>query len=241
MKIEGKKLIGLSLVLLWSASGWTQEPTPSENPAPVENHIAVPSSGTPTTPAPAAEVNPEAAPAATPPPASVSEPKPPAPEDDFMPSSAEPVEKPKPEEKKIVAPGLVGAAEGEMFIGHRFYEEKGGGWGWVKRPNEGWNQAIWVVLKETPGKIVAPFRRNSGRSADHNYEYKLWGEFNGESAYDPHRDEVMPAFLLKGYQVIGPTEPLTRKPGSPDRFNKQKKSRAGSRNNPVAERLNQAY
>lgn len=117
-----------------------------------------------------------------------------------------------------------------MYVGHRYYEEKGGGWGWIKLEGDSWGSAKWVALKEDPFRgILIPSRKMGGRSADQDYEYKFTGYFFNKDAYDPHLDETMPIFVIESYQSLGPAKPLERKPGPPMRFTRSKKSRSSSR------------
>jgi hypothetical protein len=114
----------------------------------------------------------------------------------------------------------------EEFIGHRFVEETGGGWGWVMKPGQKWkNDAVWITLKETPPLIKAPDRTMPKRDADQNYEYKLWGYFAGFEAYDPSTNEMLPVFVLDHYEVIGPKDPLHLDAGPTMRFQKEKQRR----------------
>ena len=117
----------------------------------------------------------------------------------------------------------------EEFVGHRYYEEKGSAWGWVKRPQEPWSKALWTVLKEKPGVHETTWRHLGGASADHNHEYKLTGFFENKVAYDPQKDERVAIFVVQGFESLGAAQPLNRKPGAPDRFAKSKKSGASSR------------
>lgn len=173
--------------------------------------------GTTPTPAPAPAPESTPAPVATPAPAPVQTPtETPAPV---------PVAKPVPAEPPLAKAVPVG----EMFIGHRFYEEKAGGWGWIKKPNEDWRKARWATLKETPGHCVAPFRSLASKSADHNFEYKLWGHFADYQAYDPTMNEMLDVFVIDHYESLGPAEALKRNPGPPERARYSRKSRASSR------------
>jgi hypothetical protein len=119
----------------------------------------------------------------------------------------------------------------DFYIGHRYYAEKEGGWGWIKLPKEKWNKARWIALKETPPRIVAPWRKRDSQSADHNVEYRIWGKFADYKAYDPHRDEYLDVFILERYEELGAAEPLKRKPGPRERFTtSRRQSGASSRN-----------
>lgn len=117
-----------------------------------------------------------------------------------------------------------------MYIGHRYYEERSGAWGWLKPEGESWKSAKWVTLKEDPlHGIFMPSRKMTKHSADQDFEYKMTGYYSEKLAYDPHMDERIPIFVIESYQSLGPAKPLDRKPGPPERFTRSKKSRASSR------------
>jgi len=104
------------------------------------------------------------------------------------------------------------------FIAHRHIDEMGGsGWGWVRKSDEDWGDAKWIALQEQPGLAVAPFRKLTHRDGDADWEFKFWGKFAPYKAYDPHLDEVLPVFVLEGYEVIGPEPAPNLKVGAPDR------------------------
>lgn len=116
-----------------------------------------------------------------------------------------------------------------FYIAHRGIDDMDGqGWGWVKKGGEDWDSAKWIALQETPGVAVAPFRKLLKRDGDANWEFKFWGSFAPYKAYDPHLDELLPVFVLEGYEVIGPKGPLGKKIGPPDRV-RHKPSGASSR------------
>ncbi|PTY05051.1 hypothetical protein DB346_02250 [Verrucomicrobia bacterium LW23] len=111
-------------------------------------------------------------------------------------------------------PAAKGGQTGRYYIGHRYYGEKEAGWGWIKNSADSWANAKWCAIKETPGVIVAPFRTLPNRWDDHNHEYKFWGRWASYTAYDPHRDEDLPVFILEGYESLGPKPELKRTPGA---------------------------
>ena len=105
------------------------------------------------------------------------------------------------------------------WTAHRFTDEMGGqGWGWIKKSTDGWGSAKWIALQETPGLAVAPHRKLTKSDADTNWEYKFWGKFATYQAYDPHLDEMLPVFILQGYEVIGPANALNNKVGASNRI-----------------------
>jgi hypothetical protein len=106
----------------------------------------------------------------------------------------------------------------DYWIAHRRVDDAGGqGWGWVKKNGDDWGSAQWIALQETPGVAVAPFRKLVTHEADDNWEYKFWGKIASYKAYDPHLDEIIPVFVLQGYEVIGPENELNIKIGPPNR------------------------
>ncbi|MCS7064080.1 MAG: hypothetical protein NZM04_08600 [Methylacidiphilales bacterium] len=119
------------------------------------------------------------------------------------------------------------SAASDEFIGHRFVEEKGQGWGWVKRPRESWHKARWVALKEDPFGAIAPGRARMPKSTDdHNMRYRLWGAFWDRKVYDPKTDEFLEVFILDGWEVIGPDSPPDIPPGPQERTPPKKRDQA---------------
>ncbi len=135
---------------------------------------------------------------------------------------------------KLATP-TVGYKEGntnapDYWVAHRFVDDMGGsGWGWVKKKGDGWGSAKWVALQENPGLAVAPYRKLLLHDADNNWEYKFWGSIAAYKAYDPHLDEMVPVFILQGYEVVGSANPLNIKTGPSDRV-RHRPSGASSRN-----------
>ena len=104
------------------------------------------------------------------------------------------------------------------WIAHRKIDSfEGQGWGWIRKSDDDWGDGIWIALQETPGVAVAPHRRLTAPSGDEDYEYKFWGSMAPYKAYDPRLDELLPVFVLEGYEVIGPEPPLRNRVGPPER------------------------
>ncbi|QSR84050.1 hypothetical protein [Methylacidimicrobium sp. B4] len=126
-----------------------------------------------------------------------------------QPALAPPQQAPEP---FIPPPGI----QVEEFIGHRSFDKDGSGWGWVRRANEPWSAAKWVVLEETPGGVVAPWRLlNKKRTADNDVEYRLRGYLAPFTAYDPHTDEFLAVFVPERVEPIGPAAAPPEHPGAP--------------------------
>lgn len=119
----------------------------------------------------------------------------------------------------------------QHFLAHRYFMTRGIGWGWVKKPNQSWKQAKWVALKEQPEKgLVAPFRKLRNRSSDHEHEYKLYGYYADYKAYDPKFNDLLPVFVIEGYEPLGRAASLGMSPGSRGQV-RERGSRASSRPN----------
>ena len=89
---------------------------------------------------------------------------------------------------------------GDYFIGRRYYKPDYKFWGYVRRPGQPWSTAQLVMLNE---KLkLAPDREQLSFGNDNNYEYKLTGNFTGDSVYEPASNSVYPEFLLKSYELI---------------------------------------
>jgi len=122
----------------------------------------------------------------------------------------------------------------DYYIAHRGVDDMAGqGWGWVKKNGKSWDSAQWIALQETPGVAVAPFRKLTKRDGDTNWEFKFWGSFASYKAYDPHLDELLPVFVLQGYEVIGPQNSLTNKVGPPDRANHRRSGASSREGRPI--------
>jgi hypothetical protein len=94
---------------------------------------------------------------------------------------------------------------GDYYIGRRFYKQDYKFWGWVRKPGQSWSQAQLVMMNEQTK--LAPDREAGKIGTDNNYEYKLIGEFSGQTVYEPASNGKYPEFVLKGYEVISTNPP----------------------------------
>ena len=106
-------------------------------------------------------------------------------------------------------------ARGSYFIGRRYYKEDYKFWGWVRKPAEPWSSAVMVMLNEN--QKFAPDRELGKIGSDNNYEFKLFGDFSGETVYEPASNGFYPEFVLKGYELksVAPGT-IYRTPGATD-------------------------
>jgi hypothetical protein len=88
---------------------------------------------------------------------------------------------------------------GDYYIGRRYYKQDYKFWGYVRRPGEPWSNAKLVMMNEQ--EKLAPDRELGKLGSDHNYEYKLYGGFSGETVYEPASNGVYPEFVLKSYEL----------------------------------------
>ena len=104
---------------------------------------------------------------------------------------------------------------GNYYVGRRYYKQDYKFWGFVRKPREQWNTSKLVMLNEQ-GKL-APDRELGKLGSDNNYEYKLYGDFSGQTVYEPASNGFYPEFVLKSYELrtITPTT-IYKEPGATD-------------------------
>ena len=106
-------------------------------------------------------------------------------------------------------------APGNYFIGRRFYKNDYKFWGYVRSPGQPWSSAKLVMLNEQ--HRLAPDRQQGAVGSDNNYEYKLYGEFSGETVYEPSSNGFYPEFVLRASELRSVTPPpIFRAPGATD-------------------------
>ncbi|MGZ5024730.1 MAG: hypothetical protein ACXWBS_07680 [Chthoniobacterales bacterium] len=94
---------------------------------------------------------------------------------------------------------------GDYYIGRRYFKPVYKFWGYVRRPGQPWSTSKLVMLNEK--QKLAPDRAQNSFGIDNNYEYKLYGEFSGETVYEPASNGFYPEFVLKNYELISTTPP----------------------------------
>lgn len=88
---------------------------------------------------------------------------------------------------------------GNYYVGRRYYKVDYKFWGFVRKPGQQWNSAKLVMLNEQ-GKL-APDRELGKLGSDNNSEYKLYGDFSGQTVYEPASNGFYPEFSLKAYEL----------------------------------------
>jgi hypothetical protein len=138
------------------------------------------------------------------------------------PSGTQQAPAPKPAPKPKVMPQKFGDCTGPVYIGHRTVTERYTEWGWIWKEKETYRKGRWTIIKETPGVAMIPSRFINNINGDDNNEYKLYGEFAPYKGYDPNYDLFVDVFIIKGFEVIGPADPVNLKPPMPS--NKRRSS-----------------
>jgi len=90
-------------------------------------------------------------------------------------------------------------APGNYYIGRRMYKQDYKVWGWVRQPGQPWKSAKLVMLNEQTK--LAPDRALNKIGYDNNFEYKLYGNFSGQTVYEPASDGFYPEFVLQGFEI----------------------------------------
>jgi len=104
---------------------------------------------------------------------------------------------------------------GDYYIGRRFYKRDYKFWGYVRRPQQPWSTAQLVMLDEN--QKLAPDRAQNTIGSDNNYEYKLQGDYSGQTVYEPASNSFYPEFTLKGYELVSVSPAnIFKAPGATD-------------------------
>jgi hypothetical protein len=105
--------------------------------------------------------------------------------------------------------------QGDYYIGRRYFKNDYKFWGYVRRPGQPWSTAQLVMMNEQTK--LAPDREQGKLGSDNGYEYKLYGDFSGETVYEPASNGKYPEFVLKGYELrsISPGQ-IFKVPGALD-------------------------
>jgi hypothetical protein len=88
---------------------------------------------------------------------------------------------------------------GNYHVGRRFYKQDYKFWGYVRSPGQPWSTAKLVMLNEQ--NKLAPDRELGKIGSDNNYEYKLYGNFSGQTVYEPASNGFYPEFVLRAYEL----------------------------------------
>jgi hypothetical protein len=94
---------------------------------------------------------------------------------------------------------------GDYYIGRRYFKPDFKFWGYVRKPGQPWSTAKMVMLNEK--YKLAPDREKVNFGSDNNYEYKLTGEFSGQTVYEPASNGFYPEFVVRNFELISTNPP----------------------------------
>lgn len=101
---------------------------------------------------------------------------------------------------------IANESTGDFFYGRRYYVEKTRFWGYIRKPRQPWNRAKLVILKEdkkhNPDRLPENGPQGQRYGYDNNVEYRLRGYFTGRDDYEPNSNQVLPEFMLTGYEAV---------------------------------------
>ena len=118
----------------------------------------------------------------------------------FLPGCETPVPQGIQASRAAMVQSIAAEPPGDYYIGRRYYKPDFKFWGYVRRPGQPWSTAKMVMLNEK--EKLAPDREHLSFGSDNNYEYKLSGEFTGQTVYEPASNGFYPEFLVKKFELI---------------------------------------
>jgi hypothetical protein len=119
------------------------------------------------------------------------------------------------EARTAMQSAIAAEAPGDYYIGRRFYKRDYKFWGFVRKPQQPWVTAQLVMLDEN--QKLAPDRAQNNIGTDNNYEYKLFGDYSGQTVYEPASNSFYPEFTLKNYELLSVSPAnIYKTPGATD-------------------------
>lgn len=99
---------------------------------------------------------------------------------------------------------------GNWYIGRRYYIARTQFWGYLRRPGQSWDESRLVIFNEhqyrQPDRVPEePEDGSPAHGYDHNYEYRIFGYYTGDTVYDPNSNLFLPEFKLTGAELITAT------------------------------------
>lgn len=95
---------------------------------------------------------------------------------------------------------------GDFYYARRYYVEKTRFWGYLRKPRQSADSAKLVIFKEdrkrSPDRLPENGPPGARYGFDHNFQYRIRGNYTGEEAYDPNSNQFLPVFMLTGYEVV---------------------------------------
>lgn len=94
---------------------------------------------------------------------------------------------------------------GDYYVARRYYVPSTRFWGYIRKPRQSWEKARLVVMDES--SFTTPDRLQEGNTGtshgyDNNFEYRVYGSYLRDTAYDPNSNLVLPVFRPTRMEVI---------------------------------------
>lgn len=101
---------------------------------------------------------------------------------------------------------IAAEAEGDHYIGRRYYVQKTRFWGYLREPRQPWSKAKLVMMREArvpvPDRLPEEGPARARFGFDQNYEYRIAGRYTGREVYDPNSNQFLPEFEPEGFELI---------------------------------------
>jgi len=94
---------------------------------------------------------------------------------------------------------------GDFFYGRRYHVKKTRFWGFLRQPRKDWNTAKLVVMNERRQRVPDRLPEyGSGKTFgyDQNFEYKVYGNYSGETVYEPNSNQFLPEFVPSRFELL---------------------------------------
>jgi hypothetical protein len=95
---------------------------------------------------------------------------------------------------------------GNFYYGRRYFVQKTRFWGYLREPRQPANKAKLVMMREdrkqVPDRLPEDGPPGQRYAFDNNYEYRIHGQYTGRQIYDPNSNQILPEFMLTGYELL---------------------------------------
>ncbi|NNC88330.1 MAG: hypothetical protein HKN82_07715 [Akkermansiaceae bacterium] len=95
---------------------------------------------------------------------------------------------------------------GNYYYGRRYFVRKTRFWGYLRKPGEAATRSKLVMMNEskrrTPDRLPETGPPGRRYAFDNNYEYRIWGNYTGDTVYDPNSNQFLPEFMPTKFEVV---------------------------------------
>ncbi len=96
--------------------------------------------------------------------------------------------------------------KGDFHYGRRYHVKNTRFWGYLRKPGYSANSAKLVIFNESkklnPDRLPEEGPKGKRYGFDQNYQYRIKGYYTGESAYEINSNQLLPEFMLTGYELV---------------------------------------